>query len=309
MDKAPKLTVITPVYNVEPYLRQCLDSIRAQTFTDWEAIIVDDGSTDGSGAVCDEYAAADPRFRVVHKENGGQSSARNMALDLARGEYLGFVDSDDWIEPDMYRTLVADIEKYGADIAKCGYCKVFPGKVKNGSGFSRFRVVGHDEFVRLVYDDRKVHSFLCDRIFRRDVFTVRLAEGVYFEDFRVMIELADKVTKVSLNPAVFYNYRIREDSTTALPKLKNRRDFIEGAEIRFRQVMAMKIKGLSTAHKYRILHKNIVKECRRVLRSYPDSEERSRFIADMRAKLASANILHVLNVGPKYARSFFRLRY
>lgn len=101
----PKFSIIIPVYNVAPYLRECLDSVLAQTFADWEAICVDDGSTDESGAILDEYAARDKRFRVIHKENGGVSSARNYALDNVKGEYVGFVDGDDWILPDWFKTF------------------------------------------------------------------------------------------------------------------------------------------------------------------------------------------------------------
>ena len=98
MNENPKITVIVPVYNTEKYLRRCVDSILAQTFTDFELLLIDDGSTDGSGAICDEYAKKDSRVRVFHKEIGGVSSARNLGLDKAYGEWISFVDSDDWID-------------------------------------------------------------------------------------------------------------------------------------------------------------------------------------------------------------------
>ena len=96
----PKVSIIVPIYNVKPYLKECLDSILVQTFSDFELILVDDGSTDGSERLADSYALSDPRVKVVYKENGGLSSARNAGLDLACGEYIYFVDSDDYIEPD-----------------------------------------------------------------------------------------------------------------------------------------------------------------------------------------------------------------
>ena len=94
-----KLSVIVPVYNVAPYLRECLDSLLAQTCADWEAVCVDDGSTDGSGAILDEYAANDPRFRVIHQKNAGVSAARNAAIDVAKGEWIAFLDADDAVSP------------------------------------------------------------------------------------------------------------------------------------------------------------------------------------------------------------------
>lgn len=103
----PKISVIVPVYNTEKYLRRCIDSILAQTFTDFELLLIDDGSTDGSGAICDEYAALDSRVRVFHKPNGGVSSARNLGLDNARGEWITFIDSDDWIDQVYFEKIVS----------------------------------------------------------------------------------------------------------------------------------------------------------------------------------------------------------
>ena len=103
------ISVIVPVYNVEPYLRKCVDSILAQSYSNLEVILVDDGSPDGCGAICDEYAAKDARVRVIHKPNGGVSDARNAGLDIMTGDYVAFVDSDDWVEADMYRTLLTQM--------------------------------------------------------------------------------------------------------------------------------------------------------------------------------------------------------
>lgn len=102
----PLVSIIVPVYNAEKYLHRCIDSILAQTFTDWELLLIDDGSKDASGRICDEYAAKDERIRVFHKENGGVSSARNLGLDHAEGEWIAFVDSDDWVSKDYLEELV-----------------------------------------------------------------------------------------------------------------------------------------------------------------------------------------------------------
>ena len=102
----PLISVIVPVYKVEEYLARCVDSILGQTYRNLEILLVDDGSPDRCGVMCDEYASRDSRIRVIHKENGGLSSARNAAIDVARGEYIGFVDSDDWIEPETYEALL-----------------------------------------------------------------------------------------------------------------------------------------------------------------------------------------------------------
>ncbi|MFR2551722.1 MAG: glycosyltransferase [Clostridioides difficile] len=124
----PKISIIVPVYNVEKYLEKCVRSILAQTFTDFELILVDDGSLDSSGAMCDQFAEQDQRVKVIHKENGGLSDARNAGIELATGEYLGFVDSDDYIADDMYELLYTNIVKEDADLSICGIYDVYEGK-------------------------------------------------------------------------------------------------------------------------------------------------------------------------------------
>lgn len=117
----PELTIIVPVYKVEPYLRRCIDSILNQTFRDFELILIDDGSPDNCGAICDEYAEKDGRITVIHQKNQGVSAARNAGLDIARGTYLGFVDSDDWIEPEMYETMITTAKEKNVDVVVCGF--------------------------------------------------------------------------------------------------------------------------------------------------------------------------------------------
>ena len=119
-----KISIIIPVYNSEKYLRQCLDSVLAQTYTDFEALLIDDGSTDGSGAICDEYAARDARFKVFHKENGGVSSARNLGIDNAQGEWICFVDSDDCLLKNYVQDLVLGAKKEPVGLVIQGFIKV-----------------------------------------------------------------------------------------------------------------------------------------------------------------------------------------
>ncbi len=124
-----KITVIIPVYNIAPHLPRCLDSVLAQTYPHLEVVAVDDGSTDGSGSILDEYAAKDPRVIAIHQKNGGVTSARLAGLRAASGDWFGFVDGDDFVEPDMYQRLLDNALKYGADISHCGYRMVFPRRV------------------------------------------------------------------------------------------------------------------------------------------------------------------------------------
>ena len=124
MDDKELISVIVPVYNVKPYLKKCFDSIVRQNYRNLEIILVDDGSTDGSGDLCEELARQDSRVRAIHKKNGGLGSARNAGMDAAKGEILSFVDSDDWIEPGMYDTMTGILCRENAQIIACGIKKV-----------------------------------------------------------------------------------------------------------------------------------------------------------------------------------------
>ena len=119
--QSPTISIIVPVYKVEKYLQKCIDSILAQTFRDFELILVDDGSPDNCPALCDAAAQKDARIRVIHQKNGGLSAARNAGLDIARGEWIGFVDSDDAIEPEMYKTLYDIAVQENADVVVCNF--------------------------------------------------------------------------------------------------------------------------------------------------------------------------------------------
>ena len=114
-----RISIIVPVYNVEKYLKKCVDSILGQTFTDFELLLIDDGSTDNSGSICDELAKTDNRIKVIHKENGGLSDARNIGIEVAKGDFIGFIDSDDYIDEDMYAFLYNNILKYDAELSMC----------------------------------------------------------------------------------------------------------------------------------------------------------------------------------------------
>lgn len=128
MSSSPFLSIIIPVYNVEIYLAECLESVLAQTFTDFEVLLIDDGSTDGSSAICDEYACRDSRIRCFHKENGGHMSARQEGFRYSLGEYISFVDSDDWIAPGMYEKMCSAAKDLNADVICCNYTAVAPDK-------------------------------------------------------------------------------------------------------------------------------------------------------------------------------------
>lgn len=170
MEGSPLISIIIPIYNVEKYLPACLDSVLAQTYQNLEIILVDDGSPDGSGAICDAYAARDARIRVIHQKNGGVSSARNTGLDAAFGSFIGFVDPDDYIEPDMYRILYKRIQDTGADIAQCGYMYHKNETVTNVYGSGENDVYSGPQCAQKLLTDYAPWWTVWSKLYRADLF-------------------------------------------------------------------------------------------------------------------------------------------
>lgn len=209
----PEISIIVPVYNVERYLPQCIDSILNQTFRDIEVILVDDGSPDRSGAICDEYTARDQRIKVLHRPNAGVSAARNAGIAAASAPFIGFVDSDDWIAPEMYERMYNAMQTTGADIAVCNIAYAF----KNIDHLSRYSIkkeecLTRDEALRLLVEDKTLQNYLCDKLFRKSLLTYELPLNVRFEDVRIMVKWMSNATKIVRIPYVGYYYRQSESS-------------------------------------------------------------------------------------------------
>ena len=216
-DRCPLISIIIPVYNTEKYLSRCIDSVINQTYRNLEILIVNDGSTDNSGAICDSYAQQESRIRVFHKKNGGLSSARNFGIDVCSGEYLGFVDSDDWIEPNMYDTMLHTVLDRKTQICVCGRYDVdsFTGNRTVGLCPQINEVISSEECVgrMLIWDG--LDSSAVDKLFSKDLFTdVRFPLGRLSEDVAILYRVVFKTTTVSLINIPFYNYYHRENSIT-----------------------------------------------------------------------------------------------
>lgn len=213
------VTVIVPVYNVEIYLKKCIESILYQTYENIEIILVDDGSTDNSGAICDEYLHKDSRIIVIHKDNGGLGSARNAALDVCNGEYISFVDSDDWIEKDFIESLT---EYASSDtVTCCGYNEVFPDKVVNND-VDEFYKCTSLEFVELLLDyeiarangskNNPIGNYMCNKLWPKQCFANLRFPCCRFEDIYVSMDLILKTKKAVVIPGSKYNYLQRSGS-------------------------------------------------------------------------------------------------
>lgn len=216
-----KLSIIVPVYKVEPFLRRCVDSILAQTFTDFELILVDDGSPDGCPAICDEYAEKDPRINVIHQKNGGPSAARNNGLDAAQGDYIGFIDGDDCIHPQMYESLLYAIEAGKGDIAQCDilqFTEVLPRFQQINSQMidDSMIVMRRQDYIENFYPENRylVHPSVCSKICHKSVFqNIRFPLGKFYEDSFVQLPLLDTASRVIRLPMGLYFYYQRPGST------------------------------------------------------------------------------------------------
>lgn len=212
----PKISIIIPVYKVEKYLERCLDSVLNQTLTDFELLLIDDGSPDRSGEICDAYAARDSRIVVIHQENGGPSKARNTGLDAARGDYIGFVDADDYIEPQMYETLYQNIIEYQADISVIGFRKVFDGYCRTAAYDRMERVLLNQK--EALWEALRCRRFIMvpwDKLYRRELLQGhRFPVGMLYEDSVFNADVfREEGIKVVFDPVVCYNYVQRGGST------------------------------------------------------------------------------------------------
>ena len=220
------ISVIVPVFNVKPYLEKCLDSILAQTNNDLEVLIIDDGSTDGCGEICDRYAEQDHRIQVFHTKNNGLSAARNLGLDRVHGEYIGFVDSDDWIEPDMYERLFDLAEQTDADIITCRFYKEFRDRIEESSGpLKQFSVEGRD-VLRTYLLQHEICQDSWNNLFKAELFkSIRYPDGRSFEDYSIKPLLLQKAKKMVYTPACLLHYRNRQNSLSNVHTLKSNVDF------------------------------------------------------------------------------------
>ena len=217
----PLITIIVPVYNVEAYLAECVDSILAQTHRNLEILLVDDGSPDRCPQICDEYAQKDSRIRVIHKPNGGLSDARNAALEVARGEYIAFIDSDDWIAPDMMEYLLHGITGYRASIACCEVTNVYTYRMEY-KNLDSDRVYTAEVALNELFFDR-MENYACNKLFKAELWKdVRFPVGRNFEDILTIYKTFERADRISVLREPKYFYRIRTDSLSGSRDFKNR---------------------------------------------------------------------------------------
>ena len=214
------ISIIVKVYNEEKYLEKCIDSILNQSYQNLEIILIDDGSTDNSGSICDEYKKKDKRVQVIHQKNQGQSSARNAGLNIAKGSYIGFVDSDDWIEQNMYEKLYKNICLYNADIATCSYVLEYEDNNIKTTELEEqllelFEKKNQKMLLKNFLNRELYFSGPCDKLYRMSIFeNIRFPENQFYEDNYIALELMLKAEKIAVGNGKYYHYRQHINSTT-----------------------------------------------------------------------------------------------
>lgn len=223
------ISVIIPVYNTKQYLKTCLDSIRAQTYSNLEILFIDDGSTDGSAELLDLLAEADCRIRVIHQPNGGVSAARNRGIEEARGEWLTFVDSDDTLEPDLYETLVGLAREHGADIAHCSYNRVTNDQVKPIGGSGEIHVHTPEQALTCLLTGKLFVGSCWTKLYARKLFAdIRFPAGIKTnEDMLVNYQTFSRAQRCVFADVCKYNYLTSETSSCIrTPQRKRAEDLL-----------------------------------------------------------------------------------
>ena len=228
MKKRPVIGIIIPVYNVEQYLRRCLDSIVSQTWRNLQIILVDDGSTDNSGRICDEYAGKDRRIQVIHKENGGLSEARNTGIKAASAHYIAFVDSDDYVEKRYVQRLIRILSENDADIAVCGYYQgkreTFKKKKKKQQKIQSFN---SQTMLKNWHGKYKhVETVSWNKLYKRSIFVendICYPAGYFFEDVQTTHLLINKARRIVMtNEKLYYYYQGKDGITHTISEKKIR---------------------------------------------------------------------------------------
>ncbi|MCQ2416655.1 MAG: glycosyltransferase [Oscillospiraceae bacterium] len=210
----PKISIVVPVYNIEKYLDKCVQSILDQTFTDTEIILVDDGSSDSSGKMCDQWKEKDSRIVVIHKENGGLSDARNVGIAQAKSEYIGLVDGDDFIKPDMFEILYRNIRKTKADISMCGFADYYQSGVRNDcDDKNTIYKWNQEETIQRILIGKQQSVHAVTKLYKKSLFDkAKYPYGKVNEDAFIIMDILDQIQTAVYTPYAGYYYVHRAGS-------------------------------------------------------------------------------------------------
>ncbi len=265
--QSKKVSLIVPVYNTKKYLRRCLESAVSQTYRNMEIICVDDGSTDGSGEIVDEFAARDSRVIAIHQKNSGESNARNNGLKISSGDYIGFMDCDDWIEPDMYECLAGALEQADADMAIAGFYREFEEAGKKRIEVQNEKAVVPTAFdgqqlLRYLYerDSYRAFAYIWDKLYKREIVCRTSGEMIFFDesiklggDVLYLAQCALNVKRAVYVEKSFYHYLQRTGSGCHMPDLARKQDNLRAYKIVSREFEECNVEPLVMDYIKRII--------------------------------------------------------
>ena len=239
MNKDKLISVIVPIYKVEEYLRKSIESILNQTYKNLEIILIDDESPDNCGKICDEFAEKDPRIVVIHQKNTGVAGARNKGIQLAHGDYIGFVDPDDYADPYLFEKLYKEICDNSADIAICGYRTV---GIRNKDYKLCNASWNKDDALQKLVENKVLTSHLWNKLFKKELFLdLEFELGKRYEDVRIIHKLFLRAKKVVAIEEILYDYYVREDSITGTTQYSNSQEFIDSLDLRCNDLKNTKV--------------------------------------------------------------------
>ena len=286
-----EVSIIVPVYQVENYLHKCVDSILAQTFTDFELILVDDGSKDRSGQICDEYAEMDERVKVIHKENSGPSDTRNRGIEQAAGNYFMFVDSDDYIAPTMVECLYQSILKENADIAACNFLYSFEDdRNQDFSTNIQWEVVSGAEIFYNRKNDRSCGywTVVWNKLYKSKVFgKLRFRAGKYYEDEFWANDIYQMDIKMVTIPECLYYYRQHGNNSMKTTNSKKNLDILEALQDRI-DIYLMDETHAAQAYRVLIYSLEYLEKSKRMI---TNREEKAKYL---QAEKRTKDIVHQL---------------
>ena len=226
-EKDRLVSIIVPVYNVEKYLSKCIESLINQTYTNIEILLINDGSTDNSKKICEQFKEKDSRIKLINKENGGLSDARNKGLQVAIGKYIAFVDSDDYVEKNYIETLYSLITKFNSEIAIADFRVIKSAKKIKESEIKEYSIIPEKAIEEMLYSDFYYIS-ACSKLYKKELFeNVEFPKGKMFEDVGTTYKLIIKANKIACTNKKIYNYVIRNNSITTSKFKKEHYDLIE----------------------------------------------------------------------------------
>ena len=299
----PLLSIIVPIYNGEKYLHACLDSILNQSYENWELILVDDGSVDNSLAICYDYSN-DPRVNVIHRNNEGQAKARNEGFAISRGEYVSFVDCDDWLESDMYESMLTKMLMYQSEIVICGYFKEYKSRTKEVSNDDSLVCLNAEEVLKGIMAGT-IGSYLPFMLFKREIIIEPIAIIPFYEDLSTLFKWVSHARKIIVWHKAFYHYRQTKGSSLHSFNPEKEKCLFNAFKERYNYVVKYKLLPGWDSENRRLYIRSCLKLAKDVARTPQYTDQVSEMIRELRKEVRRFLPISLSEIGVKY---YIRLR-